>query len=350
MPSPRSEAASMMILGLVFFVLVPAAAGLAVLRCVLLEYRRSRVPILLYHRLISAEAARRGDVPDDEMIWVSYDTEFARQMAYLAEAGYTTIDLDDYLAMRAGRTARPGKPVLVTFDDGYLSNYTLAFPALRAHGHKAVIFVPPEPDDKTRNLVRGVDGFLDDDQMRELSANGVSIQSHTLTHCVLAELDDASARYELTESRRRLVEITGRPVDHIAIPRAGYSRRIKRLVAQTGYATACCNRKGSANDGSDLLALPRIVIERDFTIEDFARSLKPRSGVTLRIVGNLKRVPELLGGSAFACRVRSVLYRGRLRPLFETRNLKKLVALSALLYLAGCVGFVWYAVTATWGR
>ncbi|MBP7933353.1 MAG: polysaccharide deacetylase family protein [Phycisphaerae bacterium] len=327
--------------GVVVFMVVPLLAVLEVLRYVYLEYRRDRVPVLLYHRLISHAAAEQGLVPDKEMIWVSYDTRFAEQMQYLRDAGYVTLDFDDYLRVRAGEMPLPAKPVIVTFDDGYLSTYTMGFPVLKRLGQKGVVFVSLEPDEHTRNLVKGVDGFLSPDQMREMAGSGMSIQSHTVTHCILADLADEVALRELEESRRRIAEITGRPVEHIAIPRAGYSRRIKRLTRMAGYRTACCNNKGSVNGWSDLLALPRIVVERDMSVADFARCLSPRGALMLRITGNMKRIPERLGGGRFAARVRKILYRGPLLPLFETRNLKRAIAAGGLLYLLGSVLFFW---------
>lgn len=334
-----------LLLGILFFMALPLALLAEVLRCFYLEHRGDRIPILLYHRLLSKADADAGRVPDNEMIYVSYDTRFAEQMRYLHDAGYTTLDFDDYLKIRAGTMRAPPKPVIVTFDDGYLSNYTMAFPALRANGQKAVIYVAPEPDDYTRKLVEGVDGFLSPEQMRELAANGVAIQSHTLTHCVLSELDEARAMHELTESRRRLQEITGRPVEHIAIPRSGYSRRVRRLVEAAGYRTCCCNNKGSTNLQSDPLSLPRFVIERDMSIEDFKHCLRPRTAAVLRIIGNLKRIPERIGGSSFATKLRNLLYVGPLQVLFRTRNLKRLIVVGGLAYLAGCVAFFWHLLS-----
>jgi peptidoglycan/xylan/chitin deacetylase (PgdA/CDA1 family) len=331
-------------LGIVVFFVIPAALLAVALRWLQLEYRRDRVPILLYHRIISKSAAEQGAIPDEEMIWVCYDTVFARQMAYLHEAGYTTLDFDDYVKVRSGQAPLPPRPVIITLDDGYSSSYTYAYPALKKHGQKATVFVAPEPDEHTRRLVEGVDGFLNAAQMREMAEHGVAIQSHTLTHCILTVLDDETVLHELSESRRRLAEITGRPVDHLAVPRAGYSRRIKRLVKKTGYQTACCNNKGSANMRSDPLALPRIVIERDMSVEDFARCLMPRYALTLRIVGNIKRIPERIGGAGFARKVRDRLYGGPLRPLFEARNLKKLVAICGLVYLLAIALFTWRLV------
>lgn len=337
-------------LGVALFVVAPVLILAAVLRCAWLEYRPDRVPILLYHRLISREAAQRGEVPDEEMIYVSYDTVFEQQMSYLSQAGFTTLDLDDFIAIRAGRMPRPVKPILITFDDGYESNYTLAYPVLRRLGMKATIFVATDPDEYTRCLVKGVDGFLSESQMRELSENGVSIQSHTLTHCVLSELDEAVAMRELTESRRRLAEITGRPVNHLAIPRSGYSRRVRRWVGAAGYLTACGNHKGTACFQSDVFCLPRIVIERDTTVQDFARALTPSNALVLRIIGNLKRIPECVAGPRFAERLRDILYAGPFRPLFQTRNLVRLAGLAALLYALAGLGFVWHLLASCRAR
>ncbi len=175
-----------------------------------------------------------------------------------------------------------------------------------------------------------------------MAKHNISIQSHTLTHCVLSALDEDDALYELTESRRQISEITGRTVEHVAIPRAGYSRTIRNLVKRVNYKTACCNNKGTANNLSDLLALPRIVIERGISVTDFARCLTPRSSVMLRIIGNIKRVPERIGGPQLAKKVRDLLYSASLRSLFETRSLKMMVAAFAMLYVLGSVLFTWY--------
>lgn len=331
-------------LGVIVFYVLPGLVLLEIARSFWIERRRDRIPILLYHRLISKADADAGRVADDEMIWVAYDTVFAAQMNYLRDSGYTTLDMDDYLAVRGGQLPRPNRPIVITFDDGYESNYRYAFPALRANQQKAIIFVAPEPDEHTRNQVEGVDSFLTDAQMKELADNGVSIQSHSLTHCILTTLDNQQALYELTESRDRLARVTGKPVEHIAIPRAGYNRRIRKLVRQAGYKSACCNNKGSSNGLSDPLALPRIVIERDMDVADFARALTPKSAAILRIVGNIKRIPERVGGAVFARKVRNLLYDSPVGPLFETRNLKKALAGLAVAYAAAMVIFTGWLI------
>ena len=314
----EEDASTVILLGTIVFVVLPVTLAGWLVFAAYLEHRRDRVPILLYHRLIRHDDAIAGRVRDDEPIWVIHDTTFAVHMAHLRDEGFTALDFDDYLRIRRGEEPLPAKSVIVTFDDGYESNYTLAFPTLRANGQKATIYVAPEPDEHTRFAVQGIDGFLSAAQMREMVQHGIDIQSHSLTHCILNELSDDVVRFELTESRKRLEAITGKPVRHLAIPRAGYSRRVRRIAAELRYETVCCNNKGSATALSDVLALPRIVIDRDMSREDLARALQPRGSAMLRIVGDLKRIPERIGGARFAMSVRDLLYRGPLGPLFQT--------------------------------
>ncbi|MGQ9663251.1 MAG: polysaccharide deacetylase family protein [Kiritimatiellia bacterium] len=329
------------LVGWLVFVVLPLGllAWLVWLAC--LEYRSDRIPILLYHRLLSKEAADRGEFQDDEPVYVCYDIRFREQMNYLAENGYSTLNLDEYMDIREGRTPLPAKPVVITFDDGYVSNYTMAYPELRRHGFKATIFMVLEPNEYSLHCIDGVDAFMRPDQIRELVAGGIAIQSHTLTHCVLSELGEAEARRELIESRQRLAAITGQPVDHIAIPRAGYNRRVRQWVREAGYRTACCNNKGTACGLSDPLALPRIVIERDMDLKDFRRCLRPSGALALRVVGNLKRIPEQVGGASFARWVRQAwLGNKNLQPLFQTRNLKRIIMTIGVLWLTGAVFFL----------
>jgi peptidoglycan/xylan/chitin deacetylase (PgdA/CDA1 family) len=335
----------MILLGVLVLYALPAVILAEVLRCVGLELRRDRIPILLYHRLISRREVEAGRIPDTEPIYACYDDAFAAQMEHLVAEGYTTLSLDDLLAIRRGTMPRPRKPIAITFDDGYASNHALAWPALRRHRLRATIFVAPQPDEHTREFVAGVDGFLTGDQMRELDQGGVAIESHTLTHCVLSELDDATARHELQESRQVLGAIVGRPIRHLAVPRSGHDWRIRRLAREEGYLTVCSNGKGSSNGWSSLFALPRIVVERDTSLQDFARALSPRGAVVLRLVGTLKRAPGLLLGPGAAMTIRRALLSGPLGVLLQTRRLVRVLAACAFLYALATALFTWYLVS-----
>ena len=91
----------------------------------------ANVPILLYHHLSPA---------DPESGTVLHPETFARQMELLEEQGYNPVDFDDLIAYVEQGSPLPEHPVVITFDDGYLSNYEYAFPILQEHGYPATIF------------------------------------------------------------------------------------------------------------------------------------------------------------------------------------------------------------------
>jgi len=78
--------------------------------------------------------------PDAEP-YVVPPEEFAAQLDYLREEGYTTITPQDYARARKGKQELPEKPVILSFDDGYEDNYTNAYPILKKYNLKATIFI-----------------------------------------------------------------------------------------------------------------------------------------------------------------------------------------------------------------
>ena len=122
------------------------------------------VPVLLYHDLTADGVPRNGmTVPVHE---------FREQMTHLKESGYYAITTSQLEAYLTGKGSLPDRPVLITFDDGYESVYTLAYPVLREFGLRATAFVVGTTA-RTAN-------HLTFEQMREMSASGVvEIASHT---------------------------------------------------------------------------------------------------------------------------------------------------------------------------
>lgn len=84
----------------------------------------------------------RGDVP----VFVFHGAEpvsFSRRLAHLAANGYVTLSSDEYLAVLRGEREPPARGVVLTFDDGRGSVWSVAAPLLRKHGMKAVVFLVP---------------------------------------------------------------------------------------------------------------------------------------------------------------------------------------------------------------
>lgn len=125
--------------------------------------------------------------PDQRYVGVSTG-RFIEQMSWLLHNGYQAVSVDDVLAAQAGQKRLPDKAFLVTFDDGYESFYTKAFPILRAFGIPAVLAVEGTWLNEARTgevdyagVKTPADLFMSWAQVREVAASGlVEIASHTM--------------------------------------------------------------------------------------------------------------------------------------------------------------------------
>ena len=93
------------------------------------------VKVLMYHRVVEDKA-----ISDAHWSCV-YVEDFRRQLELLDRWGFTAITFEDYRLFQSGELNLPKKPVILTFDDGYLDTYTVVFPVLQEYGVKAVVFV-----------------------------------------------------------------------------------------------------------------------------------------------------------------------------------------------------------------
>jgi peptidoglycan/xylan/chitin deacetylase (PgdA/CDA1 family) len=282
---------------------------------VLHEYRRDRVASLVYHRFLPREKVDSGEIINHEPTYVSYDTAFADQMAYLHREGYTTISLDDFVAFQDGKVTLPAKPIMLTFDDGFVSVYRYAFPILKRYGMKATIFVTPDPNSENFTKHAAVDSPLTHEQMREMSNCGIAIESHGMTHRYLTGIESEVVRWELEESKKVLEEVVQKPVQFLAIPSGAYNRSVKQLAKEAGYRAVFGMMKGSNHAGSDRYGLRRMVIARDFTLEDFQRILLPAATCYLRLISFLQNLLLTLMGPRRLDALRSRLFRMKLARL-----------------------------------
>jgi peptidoglycan/xylan/chitin deacetylase (PgdA/CDA1 family) len=296
------------------------------------EYRRDRVPALLYHRLISRAHAPVGKPRSFDRSYVTYDTVFAKQMAYLHEERYTTISLDEFLSYREGRSPLPPKPIMITFDDGFASNYHYAFPVLKKYRMTATIFATPDPTCDNFKKYASTDKALSPAQMREMSKDGISIHSHGMTHRYLTELVPEMIRWELVESKRALEGMLGTAVSYLAIPSGAYNRTVRKIAKETGYRAVFCMLKGTNNKNSDPYALRRLVVGRDLTIEDFGRMLSPATALYLRLESALQNVLLRFLGPGGLDALRDLIYTSRLGSTVTRGQLRYVVSgIAALL-------------------
>jgi peptidoglycan/xylan/chitin deacetylase (PgdA/CDA1 family) len=296
---------------------------------VLQEYRRDRVPALVYHRFLPKEKVDRGEIINHEPTYVSYDTAFAEQMAYLHGEGYTTISLDDFVAFQEGRASLPPKPIILTFDDGFMSIYRYAFPVLKLHRMKATVFVTPDPESENFTKHAAVDSPLTLEQMREMSDYGIAIESHGMTHRYLTEMPPELVHWELEESKSVLEGIVGKPVQYLAIPSGAYNRTVRKLAKEVGYKAIFGMMKGSNHARSDRYALRRMVIARDFTLADFRAVLHPAATCYLRLISFLQNLLLSLLGPRRLDVLRNCLFRMKLARLLIHGQLRSSTGRSA---------------------
>ncbi len=217
------------------------------------DARQVRVPVLMYHVINDAPPG----APEPEL-WVP-PQRFAAEVRALDGAGYRAVTLDRVLdAWQTGRPL-PRKPIVLTFDDGYESQFTRALPLLRKLGWPAVLNL------EWKNL--GPNG-LPRAQVREMIRAGWELDSHTLTHPDLTTVGPDQLRRELVLSRRYLRRAFGVRVDAFCYPAGRYDAEVQAAVRAAGYRAATTTAPGLAAPDEDRTALPRIRVEATATPAD----------------------------------------------------------------------------------
>ena len=125
-----------------------------------------------------------------------------------------------------------GGQAALTFDDGLLDAYTVAYPALRERKLPFTLFV-------TSRMV-GKDGYLTLPQLQELYADPLcTIGVHGTEHRVLTQVGETERREEIFDSKDELEQMVGGPCDVFAYSHGCYDEEILRMVEQAGYKAAC---------------------------------------------------------------------------------------------------------------
>jgi len=227
--------------------------------------RGAGVPILMYHQV----GPHRPGSPLNK--WRVTERLLAAHLRLFARRGYRGVALRDLLAGRASG----GRPVVLTFDDGFDGVRTSALPLLRGAGFSATVFVVAGKlggvDDW--NAERPAERLLDAAGLRELAEAGLEIGSHGLTHTSLVGLGDDALVEETVTSRRTLEEVTGRPVTSFSYPFGACDDRAAAAVRSAGYTAATVIRSGLARPEADPLRIRRIPVRGTDPLLDLALAL-----------------------------------------------------------------------------
>ena len=228
-----------------------------------------KVPIILYHN-ITKDPALEGKpllniIPEN----------FKIHMQTLKDDGWNTISFEDYQNHVEKNLPLPDKPIIITFDDGYTSNYTHAFPILKELQMKATIFMVTGRAGESVTTEVTYPHFTWE-QAREMESSGfISIESHSHLHANMFETKDIDrVQVELRRSKYLIEKNLNKECTVFAFPFGLKTDNIRKLALDAGYKIVCLVGDLGANSaGEDLDKLKRITISGDATPEQLIRTI-----------------------------------------------------------------------------
>lgn len=203
------------------------------------------VPILMYHVI----GIRPPGTPNPTL-WVS-PTDFAAHIRALKAAGYHTVTLAQVWNAWHHAGKLPRKPLVLSFDDGYLGQVRFAMPTLARQGWAGVLNL------KLGNL-KDMGGTR---AIKRMIRAGWEVDSHTITHPDLTTLGAQQLHDELVGSRTRLKRYFHVAVSFFCFPSGRYDDRVIAAVKDAGYRAATTTQLGWARPGADPFTLPRVRID-----------------------------------------------------------------------------------------
>lgn len=219
--------------------------------------------VFMYHRF-------------DENIYPSTNVtreQFAHHLAYLAQHNFAVWPLERLIAARISGETIPPRTVSLTIDDAYASVYSVAFPLLRQYQFPATVFVPTDAIDSNLR------GYMNWEQMREMTTHGIVFGNHSHSHTSFAERSikesdseyQARIRQEITGAQQRIDHELGQQPRLLAYPYGEYRAEAHALATDMGYI-AFGQHSGAIPAGQSAIPLPRFpMAERYAKTEEFAK-------------------------------------------------------------------------------
>ncbi len=234
-------------------------------------------PILEYHMVTE-------NPHPDAKPYVVPPEDFAEQLDYLAEEGYTTITPQDYARARKGKQQLPEKPIILSFDDGYEDNWRVVLPMLEERGMKAVFYM-------VTNSI-GKPGYLTWDNLFDMERRGMEIGSHTANHLPLTTLSPEKQREELRLSKLMLEWKGMKTIYSFSYPNGSYNAGVVTMLAEEEYLTAVTGEAGLNTLETNPYLLRRVNIPPPhFGLTEFRLRLM-KADIAARLDVRLSQLPE----------------------------------------------------------
>jgi poly-beta-1,6-N-acetyl-D-glucosamine N-deacetylase len=214
------------------------------------------ISVLLYHRF-------------DENSFPTTTTssaQFEQHMAYLKSHGYTVLSLDQLAECVEGRRPVPEKGVVITIDDGFISEYNNAVPILRKYGYPFCIFV------FTHAI--GFKNYMSWGQLMQLESWGGEVGCHTFSHPRLINLPEKGIEQEIMGSKATMEKNLGHKVKYFAYPYGQYDDTVRAVAKRAGFRLMLSSDPGSVGEGAEFDRTPRqAVVGAEMSLDDFVKKL-----------------------------------------------------------------------------
>ncbi len=215
-----------------------------------------KAAILCYHRIADSPSAETVVRP----------ASFERQLKYLAEHDYTVLHLSEVQNAFKEGIKLPARTVVLTFDDGFRTDYEIVWPLLQKYDVPATLFIYP-------NWTGQSSGALTWDQLREMVESGlVEVGSHSLNHADLVKAaNSGKLGRELSGSIERIEAELGVSVTALAYPYGRQNSTVRAATAKAGYTCGLLVNGALARSDGDPLRMGRLTMSRSDSLEVFAR-------------------------------------------------------------------------------
>jgi peptidoglycan/xylan/chitin deacetylase (PgdA/CDA1 family) len=191
----------------------------------------------------------------------------------------TTYDLRPTARIQNPKSKVDKKPVVITFDDGYLDFYVHAFPILSRYGYGATMFLPTAFIGETPRKFKDAP-CLTWSQVRELHRAGVTFGSHTVNHPRLTQVAPAQRNYEVRQSKLTIEERLGCEIDSFAYPYAfpaadhKFTESLQRMLEDAGYKNGVSTVTGRADAEADIYFMKRLPVNTHDDLRFFRAKLE----------------------------------------------------------------------------
>lgn len=254
----------LIVIGIIILVLI-----IALIVSIKIIYNEPKVSVLCYHNVAKQEEITPNS---EEQKWAITVENFEEQMKFLHDFNFKTLTLDEFYKWKKGELEVPFNSVLVTFDDGLLSNYEYAFPILEKYGINATVFIIGKKSNKetTEEWNGDLQTYMGLDLIKKTKENYPNIEfaSHTYNMHIVGKLKKMK-RDEIKKDFEEMREL--KTFEYVAYPFGLYNENFIETLKEKNVKLAFVlaeNRKATRED--DDFKVNRINVSKDKPLYKFA--------------------------------------------------------------------------------